>query len=413
MASNAKNLAEYLNNQTTSATADIADGSITTAKLAADAVTAAKLADNAVVTANISADAVTNAKIANDAIQTENVNSSVNLGRRNLFINGNFDVWQRATSFTDIAGIWNYGHADRWNGHNDAANAGTWSQSTVVPNAGSTYSMLMTGASGVSNTNFSQRIESASLKGIREKNSFTISGYVRSATAGKVINVAALCPTATDNYSSYSQHGTVMTSVTISGNGGTGTSQITLTDANTWYYFTMTKTSATSLTNFDKGYAVFFSIVGQNASSQQVYMSQLQIEAGEQATPFEQRTFSEELRQCQRYLEVRGTDVGNWEFIGDAGMWYSSTAYQLAIRFNEQMRTAPTMSYTGTISNYKMVRDAGTHACGSAVAADNTNGRTMLIYGSVANPGGSAPDGEQTRMQTNTAGHFFRFDAEL
>ena len=52
MASNAKNLAEYLNNQTTSATADIADGSITTAKLAADAVTAAKLADNAVVTAN-------------------------------------------------------------------------------------------------------------------------------------------------------------------------------------------------------------------------------------------------------------------------------------------------------------------------------------------------------------------------
>ena len=47
MASNAKNLAEYLNNETTSATADIADGSITTAKLAADAVTAAKLADNA------------------------------------------------------------------------------------------------------------------------------------------------------------------------------------------------------------------------------------------------------------------------------------------------------------------------------------------------------------------------------
>ena len=34
MASNAKNLAEYLNNETTSATADIADGSITGAKLA-------------------------------------------------------------------------------------------------------------------------------------------------------------------------------------------------------------------------------------------------------------------------------------------------------------------------------------------------------------------------------------------
>ena len=43
MASNAKNLAEYLNNETTSATADIADGSITTAKIADDAVTGAKI----------------------------------------------------------------------------------------------------------------------------------------------------------------------------------------------------------------------------------------------------------------------------------------------------------------------------------------------------------------------------------
>ena len=340
MASNAKNLAEYLNNQTTSATADIADGSITTAKLAADAVTAAKLADNAVVTANISADAVTNAKIANDAIQTENVNSSVNLGRRNVLINGNFDVWQRATSFTDIAGIWKYGHADRWNGHNDAADAGTWSQSTVVPNAGSTYSMLMTGGSSVSNTNFSQRIESTSLKGIREKNSFTISGYVRSATANKVINCHALCPTATDNYSSYTQHNGLMSSVTISGNGGTGTSQITLTDANTWYYFTMTKTSATSLTNFDKGYAVFFSIVGQTSSSHQVYMSQLQIEAGEQATSFEQRSFAEELNLCQRYYYQ--SRYGNAPTSGDLS--FGPAPAPLYHNFPTSMRVDPTVT---------------------------------------------------------------------
>lgn len=388
MASNAKNLAEYLNNQTTSATADIADGSITTDKLAADAVTAAKLADNAVVTANLAADAVTaakladnavvtanladdaitsaklganavdatalasnavtNAKIADDAIQTENINSSVNLGRRNLLINGNFDVWQRATSFTDIAGIWFYGHADRWNGHNDGTNAGTWSQSTVVPNAGSTYSMLLTGATSVTNSNFSQRIESTSLKGIREKDSFTISGYVRSATAGKVINVAALCPTATDNYSSYSQHGTVMTSVTISGNGGTGTSQITLTDANTWYYFTMTKTSATSLTNFDKGYAVFFSVVGQTSTSHQVYMSQLQIEAGEQATPFEHRSVAEELSLCQRYYYRRTVGTSYVEYMPYA-IAYGTTDIQGGAFHPVKMRSSPALAFSGVL----------------------------------------------------------------
>tara|TARA_Y100000287_G_scaffold178422_1_gene171112 strand:- start:754 stop:1491 length:738 start_codon:yes stop_codon:yes gene_type:complete len=44
MASNAKNLAEYLNNETTSASTDIADGSIITAKLADNAVINAKIA---------------------------------------------------------------------------------------------------------------------------------------------------------------------------------------------------------------------------------------------------------------------------------------------------------------------------------------------------------------------------------
>ena len=290
------------------------------------------LPDNAVTTAKVADNAVTTTKLFAD-----------NLGRRNVLINGNFDVWQRATSFTDIAGIWKYGHADRWNGHNDAADAGTWSQSTVVPNAGSTYSMLMTGASGVSNTNFSQRIESKSLKGIREKDSFTISGYARSATAGKVIQVAALCPTATDNYSSYSQHGAVMSSVTISGNGAAGTSQITLTDANTWYYFTMTRTSATSLTNFDKGYAVFFSILGQNSSSQQVYMSQLQIEAGTTATPFEQLSFGEELALCQRYYQAIG--AGGGYYAGNAvGTNKISVGFALANSMRATPSTPPNIS---------------------------------------------------------------------
>ena len=44
MATNAKNLAELLNTDTTVAVGDIADGSVTTAKLAASAVTDAKIA---------------------------------------------------------------------------------------------------------------------------------------------------------------------------------------------------------------------------------------------------------------------------------------------------------------------------------------------------------------------------------
>ena len=48
MATNAKNLAELLNTDTTVKVGDIEDGSVTTAKLAASAVTTAKVADDAV-----------------------------------------------------------------------------------------------------------------------------------------------------------------------------------------------------------------------------------------------------------------------------------------------------------------------------------------------------------------------------
>ena len=93
MPSNAKNLSELLNQDSTVAVGDIADGSVTTAKLAADAVTAAKLADNAVVTANISAGTLEG--------------SGVNLGRRNIVINGNMSVAQRQAILGNQTGLQN------------------------------------------------------------------------------------------------------------------------------------------------------------------------------------------------------------------------------------------------------------------------------------------------------------------
>ena len=56
--------------------ADLADGIVSSAKIAADAVTSAKIADNAVVTAAINADAVTDAKIADDVVGTEHLTAN-------------------------------------------------------------------------------------------------------------------------------------------------------------------------------------------------------------------------------------------------------------------------------------------------------------------------------------------------
>ena len=107
MASNAKNLAELLNNESTIAVADVADGSITTAKLADDAVTNAKIGANAVGTTEVADDAVTEAKI--------NPAGLGKFGRRNVVINGAMQIAQRSTSTTGLGAASGYHTLDRMN----------------------------------------------------------------------------------------------------------------------------------------------------------------------------------------------------------------------------------------------------------------------------------------------------------
>ena len=75
MATNAKNLAELLNTDTTVAVGDIADGSVTSAKLASGAAVA-NIGTGAITTAKLADDAVTNAKVAANAITSESISDS-------------------------------------------------------------------------------------------------------------------------------------------------------------------------------------------------------------------------------------------------------------------------------------------------------------------------------------------------
>ena len=119
MPSNSKNIAELLNTDTTVQITDVADGAITTAKLAADAVTSAKLADNAVVTANIVDGNVT-------AVKTTGVSKG-----KNLLINGGMLVDQRNATmqFSASSGY----PCDRWYVGTSAIGTFQYTQSTDAP----------------------------------------------------------------------------------------------------------------------------------------------------------------------------------------------------------------------------------------------------------------------------------------
>jgi hypothetical protein len=321
------------------------------------------------------------------------INSGNNLNFKNKLINGNFDFWQRNTSGTPAV-IWAYVSADRWGGHHDGT-AGTYSRSTNVPDSASTYSMRMTGTSGGGAAYLDQRVEASEMREIIAKGAVTVSGWIRrvgSPTAA--LSLGLICPTAADNYSSYTTHGSVFTvNNTITGNGSASGSAITLTDNDTWYYFTMTDTSIASRTNIANGAQFYFAVGGLNANTKYFEFSRIQVEAGSVATPFEFRPPSVELALCQRYYEKSYSLDVNPGTNSLPGLTYASTGSNLVpsnygfmtMVFKVTKRSIPAMviySPGGTAnrvgdgdqSTYSVV---GTQAVGVRSAIVQNGGGTM------------------------------------
>ena len=352
--------------------------------------------------------------------------SSGALSNRNIIINGAMQVAQRGS----VAAIQTaYGACDRFKLQSTSAARFDTSQSTDVPSGQGFANSLKLDCSTADTSLASgdyyfimHQIEGLNLQHLKYGTSdavqCTLSFWVKSPKTG-IHNVEIEHVDGgkfnTHQYTIASANTWQKVSFTFDGNTAASiANDATVGMLVTWWlqagsaFTSGTHTSGWSTGNSNRA-------VGQvnvsDSTSNDFYLTGVQLEVGAQETDFEHRTFADDLRQCQRYLERRGTDTGGWEFIADAGQLTSATNYQIAVRFNEQMRTTPTLSRTGNLSDVYLVRASNIFAVSSVGLADNTNGRTVLLTGTVANTGGSA--GEQTRMQTLTAGNQFFFDAEL
>jgi hypothetical protein len=133
----------------------------------------------------------------------------------------------------------------------------------------------------------------------------------------------------------------------------------------------------------------------------------IQLEVSEQATPFEHRSFGEELALCERYyfvLNDGGTDSG--ELIGNQYS-YSSTHSEGVVRWGE-MRASPSLVHP-TGSNYYSISSSG----------DTTDFNNMLTYkftkrsGLLYKTGLSITQGRSYRFSINNASAYLHLDAEL
>ena len=278
------------------------------------------------------------------------------LSNRNKLINGNFDFWQRGTSGSS-------GYvADRWLMGLVGSTAAVSRQSftlgqTDVPGEPNYYHrMVVTSSAGAGNLAITQqRIESVK----------TLAG--QTATLSFWAKADASKNMAVEFYQSFGTGGSPSTAVNT-----IGVTTIALTTS--WQKFTVTVavpsiSGKTLGTNNDDFLAMFFWLdAGSNFDSRTNTLGQqsgtfdiarVQFEAGDVATPFEERPIGTELALCQRYYQ---TGIMRLRAALLAGTVEASN--QLPVT----MRATPTVTGTGMGSltaNTIYIADSSTGSTGN------------------------------------------------
>ena len=334
------------------------------------------------------------ANITATTVTSTNIVNATPLTNRNLIINGAMQLAQRGTSQASITTS-GYYNIDRFR---TALNTGTvtTSQSTDVP-TGEGFSKsfkvdVTTADTSLSGTNFlhvQQAIEGQNLQslayGTSGAKTITLSFFVKSNKTG--IYCISLEKSDNTRYDF--------------------TSEYTINSADTWEQKTITispdsniQASAGAIDNDnDKGFNLKFCLAAggdrdngvnntwnsstpAHSTSNQVnlldstsnewYLTGVQLELGSVATPFEHRGIGDELVRCQRYFQKisRSSNANSINGTFAAGTCNdngsSGGILQVMVRFQTTMRAVPTMTQSGTFSHHV----SGVNVADTTVAFD-------------------------------------------
>ena len=267
------------------------------------------------------------------------INTGPLAGFRNAIINGNFDIWQRGTSFTGLE----YG-ADRWV-NNVTGSACTMSRQaftlgqTDVPGEPTYFCrMAVTSVAGANHfSTLQHRIEDVRTFAGQQ---VTISFWAKADTS-RTIAVEHVQNFGDGGSPSVTTIGTVKKTLTTSWQKITNTFTVPSISGKT-----IGTTSFLSLNIwFDAGsnFNSRTDTLGQQSGTFDI--AQVQVEAGPVATPFERRPIGTELALCQRYYETSGTSLFSQASLF-RGYVVSGAVYSVRTNFKVDKRAAPTVTIT-------------------------------------------------------------------
>lgn len=323
---------------------------------------------------------------------------------RNKIYNGNFQIWQRNTTFSGI-GINTY-TADRWTTPNNAGAGSTLtvSRSTSVPSgAGFNYSMqIVTAATTGAPSLIEQRIEAVNVSDLVNGTYVTVSFWAIQTSPATFItlNTQLLYPTTADTYPGSTSIGTV-------GNVLTGS----------WAYYraTILVNTASVATN---GLLVQFWTPAITASTT-ILIAGVQLEKGPVATPFEFRPYSVELMLCQRYYyqltTASANDLGvtNAKGVFGTATGVTNAAFWLPIQLPVPMRSQKYTVTTSAFSNFQLLPQGGTTITAIGTQTDSYTPTTATLNFSGTNIVAGSSYIVRTIDLTTTATAYIGVSAEL
>jgi len=305
----------------------------------------------------------------------------IGVGRRNFVINGLAQVSQRGdyTSATSMT-VNNY-YIDRWKAY---ASGGTNTIQQVTSSqpsslAGSKSIKILSSSGGTIALGASQIIEDYQFFVGKE---LTVSGWMKSTNPNARFLV--------------SDH--VTWSAVGDAHSGSGN----------WEFITGTITLSASATGLTLSPRISTSSAGAVSVSANDYIefTGVQLEVGKVATPFEHRSYGEELNLAQRFFQ-KLTAASNNAAICTTSLWTGGVSCYGVLHLPTELRTAPTVSTSGT---FVLFSGGNTATVTSVGGGSNFNGNSVeLVFNHSAI--GSAGDSAWIRM--GATGNYVALDAEL
>lgn len=327
-----------------------------------------------------------------------NVYNDGALSNRNLIINGAMNVAQRGTSETGFT-TGGYYTCDRFKANNDTMGTHTLTQDADGPDGfASSYKIEVTTAdaspAAADNLGFDYRFEGQDLqllkKGLASTEPVTLSFWVKSSTTGTynlefdhyagtrhIVASYTVDTAATWEYKTITFVGDTSGTIANSNAGaarliwwlGAGTNFTSGTRATSWAT-TVNANKAVGNVNLADTIGNYFQITG------------VQLEVGDTATPFEHRSYGQELALCQRYYHrVQGNASDQTELgIGHA---YGTSSTVIDYTYPTTMRSSPTITENGvecltsgvtfTATSLNLTADPSIHKVGIGFGADAGN----------------------------------------